>query len=31
MDPGFEYHSGKNPRFLAIEEITALNRVLDLE
>jgi UDP-N-acetylglucosamine 4,6-dehydratase len=28
---GFEYHSGKNPRFLAIEEIIALNRVLDLE
>jgi UDP-N-acetylglucosamine 4,6-dehydratase len=28
---GFEYHSGKNPRFLAVEEIIALNRVLELE
>jgi UDP-N-acetylglucosamine 4,6-dehydratase len=24
--PGFEYHSGKNPRFLSVEEIVALNR-----
>lgn len=31
VESGFEYHSGKNPRFLAIEEIIALNRVLDLE
>lgn len=24
--PGFEYHSGKNPHFLAVEEITELNQ-----
>ena len=24
--PGFEFHSGKNPRFLSIEEIAALNQ-----
>jgi UDP-N-acetylglucosamine 4,6-dehydratase len=24
--PGFEYHSGKNPRFLAVDEIIELNR-----
>jgi UDP-N-acetylglucosamine 4,6-dehydratase/5-epimerase len=29
VEPGFEYHSGKNPRFLAVEEITALNQQLD--
>jgi UDP-N-acetylglucosamine 4,6-dehydratase/5-epimerase len=29
VEPGFEYHSGKNPRFLAVEEITALNQLLD--
>jgi UDP-N-acetylglucosamine 4,6-dehydratase len=28
VDSGFEYHSGKNPRFLTIEEIVALNRVV---
>jgi UDP-N-acetylglucosamine 4,6-dehydratase len=30
VEPGFEYHSGKNPRFLAIEEIVALNQVVDI-
>ncbi len=25
VEPGFEYHSGKNPHFLSIEEIVALN------
>jgi UDP-N-acetylglucosamine 4,6-dehydratase len=25
VDSGFEYHSGRNPRFLGIEEIVALN------
>jgi UDP-N-acetylglucosamine 4,6-dehydratase/5-epimerase len=25
VEPGFEYHSGRNPRFLSIEEIMALN------
>jgi UDP-N-acetylglucosamine 4,6-dehydratase len=29
VQPGFEYHSGKNPRFLAVEEITALNQLLE--
>jgi UDP-N-acetylglucosamine 4,6-dehydratase len=29
VEPGFEYHSGKNPRFLAVDEITALNQLLD--
>lgn len=24
--PGFEFHSGKNPRFLSIQEIAAMNR-----
>ncbi|HEX4240765.1 MAG TPA: UDP-N-acetylglucosamine 4,6-dehydratase (inverting) [Steroidobacteraceae bacterium] len=31
VEPGFEYHSGKNAHFLAIEEIIALNRVVELE
>jgi UDP-N-acetylglucosamine 4,6-dehydratase len=31
VETGFEYHSGKNPRFLAIEEIIKLNRVVDVE
>jgi UDP-N-acetylglucosamine 4,6-dehydratase len=31
VDPGFEYHSGKNPRFLDIDEIITLNGVLDVE
>jgi UDP-N-acetylglucosamine 4,6-dehydratase/5-epimerase len=31
VDPGFEYHSGKNQHFLAIEEIVELNRMVDLE
>jgi len=26
VEQGFEYHSGRNPHFLAIEEIVALNR-----
>jgi UDP-N-acetylglucosamine 4,6-dehydratase len=29
VEPGFEYHSGKNPRFLAVEEIVALNHVVE--
>jgi UDP-N-acetylglucosamine 4,6-dehydratase len=29
--PGFEYHSGKNPRFLSVDEIVALNRVVESE
>ena len=29
VEQGFEYHSGKNPRFLALEEIAALNQLLD--
>lgn len=28
VESGFEYHSGKNPRFLSAEEIVALNRVV---
>jgi UDP-N-acetylglucosamine 4,6-dehydratase len=31
VEAGFEYHSGKNPRFLAVEEIVALNRVVTVE
>jgi len=31
VEPGFEYHSGKNPRFLAVEEIVALNHVVEIE
>jgi UDP-N-acetylglucosamine 4,6-dehydratase len=31
VEPGFEYHSGKNPRFLAIDEIIALNQVVTIE
>ena len=27
MEQGFEYHSGKNPRFLTIEEIVAMNHL----
>jgi UDP-N-acetylglucosamine 4,6-dehydratase len=30
VEQGFEYHSGKNPRFLAVEEIVALNQVVDV-
>jgi UDP-N-acetylglucosamine 4,6-dehydratase len=30
VEPGFEYHSGKNPRFLALNEIIALNSCLDI-
>jgi UDP-N-acetylglucosamine 4,6-dehydratase len=30
VEPGFEYHSGKNPRFLAVEEIVALNHVVEV-
>jgi UDP-N-acetylglucosamine 4,6-dehydratase len=29
--PGFEYHSGRNPRFLAVEEIVALNQLVAIE
>jgi UDP-N-acetylglucosamine 4,6-dehydratase/5-epimerase len=29
VEPGFEYHSGKNPHFLAIEEIIAMNHIVD--
>ncbi|HSY08585.1 MAG TPA: UDP-N-acetylglucosamine 4,6-dehydratase (inverting) [Steroidobacteraceae bacterium] len=31
VEPGFEYHSGKNPHFLAVEEIIAMNHVDDPE
>ena len=27
VEPGFEFNSGKNPRFLTIEEIVALNHL----
>ena len=27
VEPGFEFHSGKNPRFLSIEEIVAFNHL----
>jgi UDP-N-acetylglucosamine 4,6-dehydratase len=30
VESGFEYHSGKNPRFLAVEEIIALNHVVEV-
>jgi UDP-N-acetylglucosamine 4,6-dehydratase/5-epimerase len=29
--PGFEFHSGKNVRFLSIEEITALNQLAEIK
>lgn len=29
VEPGFEYHSGRNPRFLAVEEIVALNHGIE--
>jgi UDP-N-acetylglucosamine 4,6-dehydratase len=29
VEPGFEYHSGKNPRFLTVKEIVTLNRIVD--
>jgi UDP-N-acetylglucosamine 4,6-dehydratase/5-epimerase len=29
VEPGFEYHSGKNPHFLAIEGIIAVNHFVD--
>jgi UDP-N-acetylglucosamine 4,6-dehydratase len=31
VESGFEYHSGKNPHFLNIDEIAALNRKVDAE
>jgi UDP-N-acetylglucosamine 4,6-dehydratase len=31
VTPGFEFHSGKNTRFLSIEEITALNQVVKIQ
>ena len=30
VETGFEYHSGKNPRFLSIEEIVAMNHLAEL-
>ena len=30
VQPGFEYHSGKNPRFLSVQEIVALNKAVGL-
>jgi UDP-N-acetylglucosamine 4,6-dehydratase len=30
VEAGFEYHSGKNPRFLTIDEITAMNRLAEI-
>ncbi|MGH2506238.1 MAG: UDP-N-acetylglucosamine 4,6-dehydratase (inverting) [Ktedonobacteraceae bacterium] len=30
VESGFEYHSGRNPRTLSIEEIEALNRMVDV-
>jgi len=27
VEPGFEFHSGKNPHFLSIEEIIAVNQL----
>jgi UDP-N-acetylglucosamine 4,6-dehydratase len=29
VEQGFEFHSGKNPRFLTVQEITALNHVVE--
>jgi UDP-N-acetylglucosamine 4,6-dehydratase len=29
VEAGFEYHSGKNPRFLSIEEIVAMNHMAE--
>jgi len=28
VEPGFEYHSGRNPHFLTVDEIVALNHVV---
>jgi UDP-N-acetylglucosamine 4,6-dehydratase/5-epimerase len=30
VEAGFEYHSGKNPRFLTIDEIVAMNRLAEI-
>lgn len=30
VEAGFEYHSGKNPRFLTIDEIVAMNRFAEV-
>jgi UDP-N-acetylglucosamine 4,6-dehydratase/5-epimerase len=30
VEAGFEYHSGKNPRFLGIEEIVAMNHLAEV-
>jgi UDP-N-acetylglucosamine 4,6-dehydratase len=30
VEPGFEYHSGKNPRFLTIDEIVDMNRLAEI-
>ncbi len=29
VEPGYEFHSGKNPRFLSVEEIVALNQIVE--
>ena len=29
VEPGFEYHSGKNPHFLSIAEIESMNRIVE--
>ena len=31
VEQGFEFHSGRNPHFLSIEEIVALNHYADAE
>jgi UDP-N-acetylglucosamine 4,6-dehydratase/5-epimerase len=31
VEPGFEYHSGKNNRFLTTDEIVELNRIIEIE
>lgn len=30
VEPGFEYHSGRNPHFLSVEEIAALNKLVGI-
>jgi UDP-N-acetylglucosamine 4,6-dehydratase/5-epimerase len=29
VEQGYEFHSGKNPRFLSVEEIVALNHIVE--
>jgi UDP-N-acetylglucosamine 4,6-dehydratase len=31
VEQGFEYHSGRNPRFLSASEIVALNREVEAQ